>query len=76
MSRRNLILLIIVLVIIVAVVFGFLYFYQPKSRTNGGTEDTNFFANFLPFGGSKNTTPTDTTAPVDVSGFEPASDGE
>ena len=70
MSKRNLILLTIILVAIVIITFGFFYFYQPISQTGDTTEGTNFFANFLPFGGSKNTTPTNTTPPVDVSGYE------
>ena len=53
------------------IVFGFFYFYQPKNQTGSTTENTNFLANFLPFGGSKNTTPTNTTPPVDVSGYVP-----
>jgi hypothetical protein len=70
MSKRNVILLIIILVAIVGTLFGFLYFYQPTSQNGATPEDTNFFANFLPFGGSKNTTPKDTNQPVDVSGYE------
>ena len=72
MSKRNVILLIIILVAIVATLFGFLYFYQPKSQIGDTNEDINFFANFLPFGGSKNTAPTtNTNQPVDVSGYQP-----
>lgn len=53
-------------------VFGYFYFYQPTNQNGDGAEgDTNFFANFLPFGKSKTTTPTDTTPPIDVSGYEP-----
>jgi hypothetical protein len=70
MSKRNFILIVIILVVIIAVVFGFFYFYQPKNTT-GGTTGTNFFANFLPFGKSKTTTPVDTNQPVDVSGYIP-----
>jgi len=73
MSKRNFILIVIVLIIIVAVVFGFFYFYQPKSP--GVVSDTvNFLADFMPFGKSKTTTPTDINQPVDVSGFVPTSD--
>lgn len=74
MSKRNLILLIIVLMFIVAGAFTFLYFYQPKSQLGASPEDTNFFANFLPFGKSKTTTPTGTTTPTDVSGYIPPSE--
>lgn len=70
MSKRNLILLIIILVVIVAIVFGFFYLYQPANQT-GGTTGTNFLANFLPFGKSKTTTPSNTTTPADVSGYVP-----
>ena len=76
MSKRNLILIVIVLMVIVAGAFVFFYFYQPEEQTVDGTEDTNFFANFLPFGKSKTTTPTDTTPPIDVSGFEPTPEEE
>jgi hypothetical protein len=76
MSKRNLILLIIILVVIVAIIFGFFYFYQPANQTGEDAEGTNFFANFLPFGGSKTVTPTDTTTPVDVSGYIPTSEEE
>ena len=76
MSKRNFILIVIILVVIVAVVFGFLYFYQPKNTTGGTTTGTNFFANFLPFGKSKTTTPTNTTTPTDVSGYVPTTEGE
>lgn len=75
MSKRNFILIVIILVVIIAVVFGFLYFYQPKNIT-GGTTGTNFFANFLPFGKSKTTTPTNTNTPTDVSGYVPTTEGE
>ncbi|MCX6751264.1 MAG: hypothetical protein NT161_00640 [Candidatus Nomurabacteria bacterium] len=75
MSKRNVILLIIILVVVVAVVFGFFYFYQPKNTT-GGTTGTNFFANFLPFGKSKTTTPTNINTPTDVSGYVPTTEGE
>ena len=72
MSKRNIILLIIVLVVIMASILGFFYFYQPTNQngddTGGGT---NFFVDFLPFGKSKNTTPTDETPPTDISGYEP-----
>ena len=70
MSKRNFILIVIILVVIVAVIFGFFYFYQPANQTGDNVEGTNFFANFLPFGGSKNTTPTNTNPPVDISGYE------
>jgi len=75
MSKRNLILLVIILIVIVAVIFGFFYFYQPTNQTGDTIEGTNFFANFLPFGGSKNTTPTNTTPPVDISGYEQPTTG-
>ncbi len=68
MSKRNVILLIIVLAIIVVVVFGFFYFYQPASQP-GTVTGTNFLANFLPFGKSTTTAPTNTTTPVNVSGY-------
>ena len=71
MSKRNVILLIIILVVIAAIAFGFFYFYQPANQNGGSTASTNFLANFLPFGGSKNTTPTNTTTPVNVSGYVP-----
>jgi hypothetical protein len=70
MSKRNFILIVIILVVIIAVIFGFFYFYQPANKTDT-TEGTNFFANFLPFGKSKTTTPIDTNQPVDVSGYVP-----
>lgn len=73
MSKRNFILIVIVLAIIVAVVFGFLYLYQPKTQTGDNSGGINFLADFLPFGKSKDTTPTDQTSPVDISGFEPSS---
>ncbi|HCY18134.1 MAG: hypothetical protein UR62_C0009G0009 [Candidatus Nomurabacteria bacterium GW2011_GWF2_35_12] len=76
MSKRNLILLIMVLVVIVAGAFVFFYFYQPEEQTIDDTEGTNFFANFLPFGKSKTATPSDTTTPADISGFEPAPEEE
>ena len=59
--------------VVVAVLFGFLYFYQPKSP-GVVSETVNFLADFLPFGKSKTTTPTDTNQPVDVSGYIPNSD--
>ena len=65
-----------VLVVIVAGAFMFFYFYQPEEQTVDNTEDTNFFANFLPFGKSKTATPSDTTTPADISGFEPAPEEE
>ena len=73
MSKRNVILLIVVLVIVVAIVFGFFYLYQPKNQTTGAVTSTNFFANFIPFGKSKNTnTPTNGNTPAtDVSGYTP-----
>jgi hypothetical protein len=70
MSKRNFILIVIILVIVIAVVFGFFYFYQPANKTDT-TEGTNFFANFLPFGKSKTTTPVDTNQPIDISGYVP-----
>ncbi len=70
MSKRNFILIVIILVVIIAVVFGFFYFYQPANKTDT-TEGTNFFANFLPFGKSKTTTPIDTNQPIDISGYVP-----
>ena len=76
MSKRNLILITIILTVIVAGAFVFFYLYQPKDQTVDDTEDTNFFANFLPFGKSKTTTPSDTTTPADISGFEPAPEEE
>ena len=76
MSKRNFILIVIILVAIVVVIFGFFYFYQPKNTTGGTTTGTNFFANFLPFGKSKTTTPTNTTTPTDVSGYVPTTEGE
>ena len=75
MSKRNFILIVIILVVIVAVVFGFFYFYQPANKTDT-TEGTNFLANFLPFGKSKTTTPTNTNTPTDVSGYVPTTEGE
>lgn len=76
MSKRNVILIAIILVVIAAVIWGFFYFYQPQSQTTDTTVGTNFFANFLPFGTGKTTIPTGTTLPVDISGFEPAPEGE
>ena len=76
MSKRNFILIVIILAIIVAVIFGFFYFYQPNNQTGGTTEGTNFLANFLPFGKSKTTTPTNTNTPTDVSGYVPTTEGE
>jgi len=73
MSKRNFILIVIILVIVVATVFGFFYFYQPKSP-RVVSETVNFLADFLPFGKSKTTTPSDTTTPVDVSGYIPTTD--
>jgi hypothetical protein len=71
MSKRNLILLVIVLGIIAVGAFVFLSFYQPATKTIPPTNDTNFFANFLPFGKSTTTTPKNTDEPVDVSGYVP-----
>src|SRR3990167_302132 len=76
MSKRNLILITIILTVMVAGAFVFFYFYQPKDQKVDDTEDTNFFANFLPFGKSKTTTPSGTTTPADISGFEPAPEEE
>ncbi|MFA6586130.1 MAG: hypothetical protein WCS86_03140 [Candidatus Paceibacterota bacterium] len=72
MSKRNVILLIIILGIIIIGAFGFLYLYQPASKTTGTTSVVNFIANFLPFGKSSSSTPTDTTSPTDVSGYVPS----
>jgi hypothetical protein len=75
MSKRNVILLIIIFTVIVAVIFGFFYFYQPVSQPGTPTTGTNFFANFLPFGGgNKNTTPAAETPPANVSGYVPPSE--
>ena len=77
MSKRNLILLIIILAIIAVVAFGFFYFNQPtNTATEGGNSGTNFIANFLPFGKSKTTAPTDTAIPTDISGYEPPTEEE
>ncbi len=73
MSKRNIILFIIILVVIIVGVFGFLYFFQPKDQNGGTVTGTNFFANFLPFGKSKTTTP-NPTPPSDVSGYVGAGD--
>ena len=71
MSKRNLILLIVVLGILVIGALGFLYFYQPQSKNINTAGDTNFFANFLPFGKSTTTIPNNVTPPTDVSGYVP-----
>jgi hypothetical protein len=72
MSKRNIILLIIVLTLTIAVVFGFLYFYQPKTKVGETGGNTNFFANFFPFGNNENTTSDkNTDTPTDVSGYIP-----
>jgi len=49
MPIRNLILLILVLIIITLLVFGFLYLHSPKPESETA-RDTNFTANFWPFG--------------------------
>jgi hypothetical protein len=71
MSKRNIILLIVTLSVIVAGALIYFYFYQPKNQGSSTTGDTNFLANFLPFGKSKTVTPTETTKPVDISGYVP-----
>src|SRR3989344_218538 len=71
MPKRNFILLIIILVIMTVVVFGFLYFHQPESQILDTGKDTNFFANFLPFGDNPDVIPSDINPPTDVSGYIP-----
>ena len=53
------------------VVFGFLYFHQPESQILDTGKDTNFFANFLPFGDNPDVIPSDINPPTDVSGYIP-----
>ncbi len=55
MSKRNFILLIMILVILLIVVFGFLSFKGNPTPTSGVDGGNNFFAQFNPFGGTKNT---------------------
>ena len=73
MSKRNIILIIIFLLIVIIVFFGFLYIYKPSSSLPTETpQGTNFFADFLPFGKSKTSTPPPAvTPPIDVSGYVP-----
>jgi len=76
MSKRNLILLIIILVVIITGAFWYFYFYQSVNQNVNDTENTNFFANFLPFGKSENTTPGDKTPPTDISRYESITEEE
>lgn len=71
MSKRNIILIAIILGVITLGAFIFLSFYEPKSKMGDSVENTNFFANFFPFGNNKNTTPKETNNPTDVSGYIP-----
>lgn len=55
--------------VIIAGVFVFLYIYQQKNQNTNTTttEDTNFLANFLPFGNKKTTTGEDKPSSIDIS---------
>ncbi|MFA4975588.1 MAG: hypothetical protein WC839_02305 [Candidatus Paceibacterota bacterium] len=76
MSKRNLILLIIILTTLIIGGFIVFYFYQKINTGGDTTSGTNFFADFLPFGKSKNITPKDTTSPTNVSGYIPPTETE
>ena len=76
MSKRNLILLIIVMVAVVIAVFGFLYFRGIPAAPKEESEGTNFISRFNPFASSKPSAPETAAPSVDVTGYEPGSDGE
>jgi len=75
MSKRNLILVIVVIVVVMIGISGFFYFRQINNQTSDNTqgENTNFFADFLPFGNNRNNIDTNTvdTTTVNISDFTP-----